>query len=595
VVERLVSSALRPGALAAPPTDSAADRQSFAEKDGESCQLYLFRDHTNPCEVNRLLAIATRPPLHHWAQAVRLRTVHAAGPTNTPVPTQHSAPAVAPLAGAATQPVTAPLAVSPNSEPARAVPTPLPPTVPVVPMARLVRAPAKVNVAAPPDTVETTRVSAVLAANLSSEIVNHLHRTSRLTAPAALMAKLVLASAKEVAVALLDTAGLAAIFVALAASQASELVTMQLRTSRQTASAGRMAKRARDPPKVNVAARLGTAGLETTSAAPAVSQASGRVTPTLEVSRPTASAARTARRAKDMPRESVAARQDSAEQETTSATQVASQASGRVTAAQGPSQQTANVGRTARAVKDSPRESVARPQDIVEKTLPFAVQVASPPLARATAAPEAFRLMVHVARTVRLAKDMPRVSVVLPLAIAEQTRPSAALAASPPSAHATAAPEASAPTEIAAARTARRARALLRGSAAVQTATVAVPPTTALLAARARSACATPVPALSQLMEHAAAKMVESAKALRREIVAAQTATAALRLTTVVPDARMHSESAAAVRAPSQRMETALRTGRPARARLLETAAALPITAAIRPLIAALDGKWTIV
>jgi hypothetical protein len=408
-------------------------------------------------------------------------------------------------------------------------------------MGRPARATAKANVVALPDTVETMKVSVVLAASLFSELARIRRRTSRPTAPAAPMARHVLASVKEAAVVLPGTAGLAATFVALAASQASELVTMQPRTSRQTASAGRMAKRA-----------------------------------------------------KDTPRASVAARQDSAEQETTSATRVASQASGRVTSAPEPSQQTANVRRMARPVKDSLRESVAPPQDIAGKTPPFAARVASPPLAHATAAPGAFRQMANVVKTARRAKGLQRESAVLPLGIAEQTRPSAALAASPPLVHATPAPEASAPTETAAARTARRARASLRGSAAVQTATVAVPPTTAPLAARALLAYAIPVLALSQLMEHAAAKMVGSVRALRRGIVAAQTATAALRLTTVVPVARMHSESAAAVRVPSRLMETALRTGRPARARLLETAAALPITAAIRPLIAALDGKWTI-
>jgi hypothetical protein len=461
-------------------------------------------------------------------------------------------------------------------------------------MGRPARATAKANVVALPDTVETMKVSVVLAASLFSELARIRRRTSRPTAPAAPMARHVLASVKEAAVVLPGTAGLAATFVALAASQASELVTMQPRTSRQTASAGRMAKRARDPPRVTVAARLVTVGLGATSAAPAASQASGLVTPTLEPSRPTASVARTARRAKDTPRASVAARQDSAEQETTSATRVASQASGRVTSAPEPSQQTANVRRMARPVKDSLRESVAPPQDIAGKTPPFAARVASPPLAHATAAPGAFRQMANVVKTARRAKGLQRESAVLPLGIAEQTRPSAALAASPPLVHATPAPEASAPTETAAARTARRARASLRGSAAVQTATVAVPPTTAPLAARALLAYATPVLALSQLMEHAAAKMVESAKALRREIVAAQTATVARRLIIVVPAARTLSGYAAAVRAPSQLMETAPRTGRPARARPLEIAVVLPITAARRPLIAALGGKWTL-
>ena len=353
-------------------------------------------------------------------------------------------------------------------------------------MKRPARATAKASVAALPDTVETMRVSAVLAASLSSELVSLLRRTARLTAPAVPMAKLVSASVKEAVVALLGTAEPVAIFVALAASQASELVTTEPRISRQTAS----------------------------------------------------------------------------------------------------------VAKTARRAKGMLRESVAAPLGIAEPKAISAAPVASPALGHATGAPEPSRQTVHVARTVKLAKDMPRASVVRPLDIAAKTPPSAVQAASPPFVHATAAPEASPPMANAAAKTARRARASPRASAAAQTATVAVLPTIAPLGARALLAYATPVPALSQLMELAVARTVESAKALRRGIVAARTATAALRLTIVVPAARTLSGYAAAVRAPSQRMETAPRTARPARARLLETAAVLPTTAAIRPLVAALGGKW---
>lgn len=92
-------------------------------------------------------------------------------------------------------------------------------------------------------------------------------------------------------------------------------------------------------------------------------------------------------------------------------------------------------------------------------------------------------------------------------------------------------------------------------------------------------------------MELAAARMGESAKVSPRESAAAQAATVALRLITVVLAARMRLESAVAVRLLSQLMGTARRMVRPAKARPTGTAAALPITAASRLLIAALGGK----
>ena len=228
---------------------------------------------------------------------------------------------------------------------------------------------------------------------------------------------------------------------------------MELRTSRQTACVVRTAKRARDLQKVNVAVLLGTAGLGATSAAPAASQDSALAIPTLEASRPTASAARTARHAKVTPRVSVAARQASAERETTSATPVVKQASAHATAVLEASRQTANVARMARPVQDSPRASVVRHLDIAAKTSPSAAQAASPPLAHATAALEA-----------------------------------------PP------------PTENAAAKTARRARASPRASAAARAATVAVRPTTAPPAVRALLALAILAPAPSQPTERVVAR-----------------------------------------------------------------------------------------
>lgn len=94
-------------------------------------------------------------------------------------------------------------------------------------------------------------------------------------------------------------------------------------------------------------------------------------------------------------------------------------------------------------------------------------------------------------------------------------------------------------------------------------------------------------------MERVVARSVGFAKALLKESAVAQAVTAALRLIIVVPAARVHSESAMAVQTPSRPMGTARRTGRPARARPMETAAALPTTVASRLLIVALDGKWT--
>jgi hypothetical protein len=92
-------------------------------------------------------------------------------------------------------------------------------------------------------------------------------------------------------------------------------------------------------------------------------------------------------------------------------------------------------------------------------------------------------------------------------------------------------------------------------------------------------------------MELAAARMVGSARASQRESAAAQAATVALRLVTAALAVRMRLESAMAVRPQSQLTGTAPRTGRPVKARPTGTAAALPITAASRLLIAALGGK----
>jgi hypothetical protein len=294
--------------------------------------------------------------------------VHAAEPTNTPAPTQPLVPAVVPAAGAEIAPLTAALAVNPNLERARAAPIPSRPTVLAALTGRLARASAKANVAAHPDTAETMRASAELAARLSSEPVNLLPRTSRLMAPAAPMARHVLDSAKAAAVALRGTVEPVATFAVPVVSRASEPVTTAPRMFRQTGSVAKMGKRARGLLKVNVAALLGTAGLGAISAAPAASQASVLATPTLEASLQTASAARTAKHAKDTPRASVAALPASAGLGAISAAPVARQPSGLVTVVPELSQPTANVARTARPVKgscyrSSDRHEVQRARD----------------------------------------------------------------------------------------------------------------------------------------------------------------------------------------------------------------------------------------
>jgi hypothetical protein len=341
---------------------------------------------------------------------------------------------------------------------------------------------------------------------------------------------------------LLGTAEPAATFVVLAVSQALEVVIVAPEMSRQTASVAITARHAKDLLRANVAVLLGTVELAAISAAPAVRKASGLATATLEASRQTASVAKTARHAKDMPKASVAALQASAELVMISAALVARLAS-----------------------------------------------------ELATADPGASRQMANVAKMVRPARVMLKVSVAAPLDIAGQTAHSAAQAANPPLAHATAAPEAFRPTETAAARTARRAKASQRVSAAVRVATAARVPTTAPPAARALLAYATAALEQSQLMEPAAARMVESAKASRRESAVAQAATVAIRRATVVPAAKMRSECAVVVRLLFPQTGPALRMEKLARAHRKETAAALPITAASRLIIVVLGGKWMLV
>lgn len=314
---------------------------------------------------------------------------HAAEPTSTHAPTRLSADAAAPATGAAIAALTAALAVSPNSESARVAPTPSPPTVPVDPMARLARDSARANVVAPRGTVETMTASAVLAASLCLEPVNPRRRTSRPTAPAAQTARHAWVSVKEAAAALRGTAELAATFVALAVSRDSEPVMTAPKMSRQTANAAKMAKPARASPRVNVAVLPGTVGLGTIFATPAASQVSGLATATPGASRQTASAARMAKRAKVMPRVSVAALPASAGLGMISAVPVARRPLGLATAAREASRQMVNVARMVRLARDLPRVSVVPPLDIAGKTLPSAARAASLRLALATAAPEA--------------------------------------------------------------------------------------------------------------------------------------------------------------------------------------------------------------
>jgi hypothetical protein len=341
---------------------------------------------------------------------------------------------------------------------------------------------------------------------------------------------------------LLGTAEPAAISVVLAVRQALELVIVAPEMSQRTASVARTARRARDLLRVNVAVLLGTVELAAIFAVPVVRQASGLATVTLEAFQQTGSVVRMARHAKDMPKANVAAPQASAEPGTISAALVARLASEPAIADPGASRQMANVAKTARPVRVMPKVSVAAPLGIAGKTVPSAARAANPPLAHATAAPEAFR-----------------------------------------------------PTETAAARTARRAKASQEVSVAVRAATAARVPTTAPPAARALLAYATAALEPSQLMEPAAARMVESAKVSRRESAAAQAATVAVRRATVVPAAKMHSECAVVVRPLFPQTGPALKMGRRARARRKETAAASPIIAESRLIIVVLDGKWMLV
>lgn len=85
--------------------------------------------------------------------------------------------------------LTAVLAASPNSGPARVAPTLSLPTALAAPTGNHARASARANVAVPVDFVEPTTVSAVPVVNLSSELANRLRRTLPPTAPAAQMGR----------------------------------------------------------------------------------------------------------------------------------------------------------------------------------------------------------------------------------------------------------------------------------------------------------------------------------------------------------------------------------------------------------------------
>lgn len=89
----------------------------------------------------------------------------------------------------ATKRLTATLAVSPNSGPARVAPKPSLPTALAVPTGSHARASARANAVAVLAFVEPTTASAVLDVNLFSEHANPLRRTLRLTALAAQMAR----------------------------------------------------------------------------------------------------------------------------------------------------------------------------------------------------------------------------------------------------------------------------------------------------------------------------------------------------------------------------------------------------------------------
>ena len=382
--------------------------------------------------------------------------------------------------------------------------------------------------------------------------------------------------------------------VGLAANLVSAPVMIALRMSRRTASAARMARPAKGMPEANVAHLVVTAAKAAISVALVVRRPSERATAIPEASRPTVNAAKTAKPAKAMPEANVAQVPGTVGKRVPSATQAANPPSEFATVAPEVFRRTVRVARTARPARAMQEVNVARALGTVGKRVLSVVQAASLPLAFATAAPEAsVPTESAAARTARPARDIPKASAVHLRDSAARTVASAVQVVNLLSVSAILAPEASQPTESAGARMARRARATRRANVAQRMAFVALPLISAPLAARVLLANAMLGPALSRPMEFAVARTDGSAKAMLTENAVANRAFVALRLLSAVLVARMHSACVTAVQAPSQRISNALPMARPARALPMAIAAVPRIIAVKRPLIVALDGKWT--
>lgn len=202
-----------------------------------------------------------------------------------------------------------------------------------------------------------------------------------------------------------------------------------------------------------------------TSVVLAVKLGSAPVTIARKMSQRTASVARMARLVKDMPAANVARLVDSAAKAAISAALVVRQPSELATAILEASRSTANAAKMARPAKATPEANAAHLVDTAAKRVPSATQAANPPSGLATVAPAVSRRTAHVARMARPAKALLRVNVAPVRAFAAKTVPSVAQVVSLPLGSAIAAPEASVPTENAAARTAKLVRDILKANA----------------------------------------------------------------------------------------------------------------------------------
>jgi hypothetical protein len=248
----------------------------------------------------------------------------------------------------------------------------------------------------------------------------------------------------------------------------------------------------------------------------------------------------------------------------------------------------------ARLAKGMPKVSVAAH---LRTAGPAATSVApdvKQTLAHATAALEAFRPMDNVARMARPVRDLPRASVVLPLGYCGKDTAFCGSGCQSSFGNCNSGFGTITTNGECGSKNGETCKGFAKGECCSASGYCGSSSDHCAAGCQNSFGYATPAPAPFPLMASAVARMVGFAKASLKGTVAVQTATVALHLTTAVRAARTALGYAMAVQTLSQLTETALKTENPAMALPTEAAAALPTIVASHPLIAALGGKLTL-